>query len=110
MNLVDIANAINSPVYATADGVIKQVSSNKYYGRYIVVTHKFGYETMYAHLNRVNAKKGDEVKRGDIIAFMGSTGRSTGSHLHYEVRRYRKTLNPYNYLNKMEEDIIITAK
>ena len=105
---LDIANRVNSPIYATADGRIKEAGYNKYYGRFIVISHQFGYETMYAHLNRTDVKRGDIVSRGDIIGRMGSSGRSTGSHLHYEVRRYGRHQNPYHYLNKMEEDIIIT--
>ncbi|MBW6515815.1 MAG: M23 family metallopeptidase [Candidatus Cloacimonetes bacterium] len=107
---IDLANRPNSPIYTTADGVIKEISSNRYYGRFIVITHKFGYETMYAHLEKSLVKKGDIVQKGEIIALMGNTGRSTGTHLHYEVRRYGRNLNPYQYLNKMEEDIIITQQ
>jgi hypothetical protein len=107
---LDIANRIGSPIYATADGVIKEIGYNRYYGRYLIITHKFGYETMYAHLHKTEIRKGDVVEKGQIIATMGSTGRSTGSHLHYEVRRYSRTLNPYHYLNKLEEDIVITQQ
>ena len=107
---IDIANRVGSSIYATADGVIKETGSNRYYGRYIIITHKYGYETMYAHLEKFLAKKGNEVQKGEIIALMGNTGRSTGSHLHYEVRRYSRNLNPYQYLNKMEEDIIVTQQ
>ncbi len=107
---LDIANRLGSSIYATADGIVKEIGSNRYYGRYIIITHKFGYETMYAHLDRAIVQKGEEVHKGKIIALMGNTGRSTGSHLHYEVRRYGRNLNPYHYLNKMEEDIIITQQ
>lgn len=106
---LDIANGIGSPIYATADGTVKEVSYNRYYGNFIVVTHKFGYETMYAHLRGTQVSRGDAVTRGDVIGTMGSTGRSTGSHLHYEVRRYRRAQNPYNYLNKMEYDVQIAS-
>lgn len=107
---LDISNSTNTAVYVTANGTVRAVGYNRYYGRYIIVTHKFGYETMYAHLNRTLVKEGDSITRGDIIGQMGSTGRSTGSHLHYEVRKYRKTVNPYPYLNKMENDIAIASK
>jgi len=107
---LDFANKTGTPIYATADGVVSEVGRLKLFGKYIKITHKFGYTTRYAHLNKSNVKKGDVVKRGEIIAEMGNTGRSTGSHLHYEVLRYNKKRNPYKYLNKMEDDIIITQK
>ncbi len=107
---LDISNKSNSPIYVTADGTVKEIGYTQFYGRYMIVTHKFGYETLYAHLNKTLSKRGDTVVRGDIIALMGNTGRSTGSHLHYEVRKHGKTVNPYRYLNKMEADIIVTQK
>jgi len=107
---LDFANKTGTPIYATADGVVSEVGRLKLFGKYIKITHKFGYTTRYAHLDKSNVKKGDVVKRGEIIAEMGNTGRSTGSHLHYEVLRYNKKRNPYKYLNKMEDDIIITQK
>jgi len=78
-------------------------------GNYIVLTHKFGYQTGYGHLNKVLVKTGDQIKRGQIIALMGNSGRSTGSHLHYEVQRYNKYRNPYDYLNKLEDDILLSS-
>jgi len=105
---LDIANRLDSAIYATADGVVKETGYSRSYGRYIIVTHKFGYETMYAHLRKSLKYRGDRIVKGDIIANMGSSGVSTGSHVHYEVRRYGKTINPHQYLNKSEKDIIIT--
>jgi murein DD-endopeptidase MepM/ murein hydrolase activator NlpD len=109
-NGLDIANQLGSPIYVTAEGVVKETGYNRSYGRYIIITHKFGYETMYAHLQKSLKKRGEQVERGEIIGHMGSSGISTGSHVHYEIRRYGKTVNPYQYLNKMEEDIVITKK
>ncbi len=106
---LDISNGPNSPIYVTAHGTIREVGYNRFYGRYIVVDHKFGYQTMYAHMNKAHVERGQKVTRGDIIGAMGSTGRSTGSHLHYEVRKYRKTVNPYHYLNKMENQIMVAG-
>lgn len=106
---LDISNGPNSPIYVTADGTIREVGYNRFYGRYIVVDHRFGYQTMYAHMNKAHVERGQKVTRGDIIGAMGSTGRSTGSHLHYEVRKYRKTVNPYHYLNKMENQIVVAG-
>ena len=109
-NGLDFGNKKGSPIYATADGVVQHVSKHKYLGKYLTLSHNFGYQTKYGHLNKVLVKKGEIVKRGQIIAEMGNTGRSTGSHLHYEVLRYSKHRNPYNYLNKLEDDIILGKK
>ncbi|MBN1327336.1 MAG: M23 family metallopeptidase [Candidatus Cloacimonetes bacterium] len=105
---IDFGNKTGTPIYATADGVIKDIGTKKNIGKYIAIGHKFGYQTTYAHLHKILVKKGDAVKRGEIIALMGNTGRSTGTHLHYEVLRYNKYRDPYDYLNKLEEDIILT--
>jgi len=109
-NGLDIGNIKGTPIYAVADGKISSTGHQKYFGKFITITHKFGYQTNYAHLNKIYVKRGDEVKRGQIIAEMGNSGRSTGSHLHFEVLRYNKYRNPYQYLNKLEDDIIITKK
>lgn len=107
---IDLANRKGTPIYATADGVIKETGRKRYFGNYIAISHKFGYQTNYAHLNRIFVREGDTVKRGQIIAEMGNSGRSTGAHLHYEVLRYNKFRNPYKYLNRLEDDIILTKK
>ena len=107
---LDFANKKGTPVYATADGVVKTTTREKYFGRYIVINHKFGYQTKYAHLSKYIVKKGQKVKRGQIIGFMGNTGRSTGTHLHYEVLRYGRHRNPYKYLNKSEDDIVLSKR
>ena len=109
-NGLDIGNIKGTPIYAAADGKISSTGQQKYFGKYIGISHKFGYQTNYAHLNKIFVKKGEKVKRGHIIAEMGNSGRSTGSHLHFEVLRYNKYRNPYEYLNKLEDDIIITKK
>ena len=79
---------------------------NKGLGYYIVLSHGIGYETMYAHLSKRLVKKGDRVKRGQTIGLVGNTGRSTGSHLHYEVRRYGKAINPMKYLQVADITVI----
>jgi len=107
---LDIGNKTGTPIYAAADGKISSTGHQKYFGKFISISHKFGYKTKYAHLHKLYVKKGDEVKRGQIIAEMGNSGRSTGSHLHFEVLRYNKYRNPYEYLNKLEEDIIISKQ
>jgi len=105
---VDFANKIGTPIYATSDGVVKEIGRKKYFGKYLALSHKFGYQTNYAHLHKIYVKRGQKVKRGQIIAEMGNSGRSTGPHLHYEVIRYNKHRNPYYYLNKFEDDIVLS--
>ncbi|HIZ86210.1 MAG TPA: M23 family metallopeptidase [Candidatus Coprenecus stercoravium] len=89
------------PIYVTGNGVVKAVGYDAGgYGRYVLVDHGFGYQTRYAHLSKALVEKGQEVHRGQQIAEMGSTGRSTGTHLHYEVIYMGKHVNPVNYYNK----------
>lgn len=89
------------PIYVTGNGVVKAVGYDAGgYGRYVLVDHGFGYETRYAHLSKALVVKGQEVKRGQMIAEMGNTGRSTGTHLHYEVIYMNRHVNPVNYYNK----------
>ena len=88
-------------VYATGDGVVKKVSTlRKGYGKYIIIKHDDGYSTLYAHLSKFNVYRGKKVKRGDIIGYVGNTGSSTGNHLHYEVRKNGRYVNPINYYFK----------
>ncbi len=97
---IDIANSYFSPIYATADGVVTYSGyKSNGYGYQTIVNHGNGYETFYGHSSRVVAEAGDYVKKGQIIAYVGSTGKSTGPHVHYEVRLYGKTTNPEKYLN-----------
>ena len=89
------------PVYVTGNGVVKSVGYDAGgYGRYVLVDHGFGYQTRYAHLSKAMVEKGQEVQRGQQIAEMGNSGRSTGTHLHYEVIYMGKHVNPVNYYNK----------
>lgn len=94
---LDIAAKIGNPVFATADGVVQFAGHNGGYGNSIFVQHKYGFQTRYAHLSEIGVKKGQFVKRGDIIGKVGNSGRSTGSHLHYEVRYKRVPLDPKDY-------------
>ncbi len=100
-NGTDIKAPIGTPVYATADGLIRKVKLNhaqgKGYGKYVIIDHEEGYSTLYAMLNDYNVKEGQEVKQGDIIAYVGSTGRSTGPHLHYEVMKNGENVDPEDY-------------
>ncbi|MBC8525512.1 MAG: M23 family metallopeptidase [Candidatus Cloacimonetes bacterium] len=107
---VDIANKIGSLIYATADGKVIEKGYDKYYGRYILIDHGYGYKTFFAHLRKEYVEKGNIITRYQIIAEMGNSGFSTGSHLHYEVRFYNKSTNPVNYFNKKKSTIFVDRK
>lgn len=95
---MDFTAPTGTHIYATGDGVVESVTSSKRgYGNHIVIKHRFGYKTRYAHMSKFNAKEGQHVKRGDIIGYVGNTGSSTGPHLHYEIEKDNKKVNPYNY-------------
>jgi len=94
---MDFTAPIGTEIYATGDGVIKKVGWTGGYGKTIMVDHGYGYMTRYAHCSKFNCRKGQKVKRGDLIGFVGNTGQSTGPHLHYEVFKNRKQINPVNF-------------
>ncbi|MEZ5285487.1 MAG: M23 family metallopeptidase [Vicinamibacterales bacterium] len=96
---LDISADRGTPVYATADGVVTQAARNGAYGNLIVIDHQFGVETRYGHLSAFRVQRGQNVKRGDLIGLVGSTGRATGPHLHYEVRVNGRILNPLQFLS-----------
>ena len=95
---IDLAAATGTPVYATADGVVSRADWYSSYGLYISVEHGASMQTRYAHLSRVAVTAGDSVKKGDLIGYVGSTGRSTGPHVHFEVLRNGAPVNPLSYL------------
>ncbi|MEJ6951954.1 M23 family metallopeptidase [Natronospora cellulosivora (SeqCode)] len=95
---IDIGVWYNTPVVATADGVVEFAGRQGGYGILLIIDHGYGYETRYAHLNKVEVRKGQEVSRGDIIALSGNTGRSSGPHLHYEVRINGIPQEPRDYI------------
>jgi murein DD-endopeptidase MepM/ murein hydrolase activator NlpD len=95
---MDFTAPRGTPIYATGDGkVISADNRASGYGNHIVIDHGFGYETLYAHLHSYNIRVGQQVKRGDIIGFVGSTGRSQAPHLHYEVIKDGERINPINF-------------
>ena len=94
---MDFSAKTGTPIYATGDGRISR-ADNRGYGLLVTIKHAFGFQTRYAHNSRIYVKVGNWVSRGDKISAMGSTGRSTGTHLHYEVRRNNKPLNPLTYI------------
>lgn len=96
---MDIAAQIGTPVFATADGVVIKAGSEASYGDMVELSHGYGLKTIFGHNSRLNVKPGQHVKRGDIIAYVGDTGSSTGPHLHYEVRVNGLPVNPAHYLN-----------
>lgn len=100
---IDIANQMGTPIYATAKGRISKIDYDSNYGKRILIDHEGGFVTVYAHLYSYMVRVGDEVGKGQIIGLMGSTGLSTGPHLHYEVRRADEKLNPTAYLNRIDE-------
>ena len=97
---VDISAPSGTPVQAAADGTVIQLGGINGYGRLVVVDHGNGYETFYAHLSRIDVIEGQDVRRGQTIGAVGSSGRATGPHLHYEVRVHRVPVNPYRFLAK----------
>jgi murein DD-endopeptidase MepM/ murein hydrolase activator NlpD len=96
---VDFAGKPNSRIVVTADGTVRQAGWAQGYGQAVLVDHGFGYSTLYGHLADIRVKKGDSVKRGQVIANMGTTGRSTGVHLHYEVWKDGTPVNPRGYFD-----------
>lgn len=97
---VDIVAQYGSPVLATGRGVIAQASSDKYKGSYVKIDHGHDLETQYLHLKKLSVKRGEAVERGDTIGYLGNTGRSKGAHIHYEVIKNGKRVNPADYLGK----------
>jgi murein DD-endopeptidase MepM/ murein hydrolase activator NlpD len=97
-NAVDISSAIGAPIRSPADGIVVKAEWANGYGNVIYVSHGYGYSTRYGHLSNFAVRAGQRVKRGDIIGHVGSTGRSTGPHLHYEVRVNNNPVNPLEYI------------
>lgn len=95
---IDLASPIGTPIYATADAVVTRADWFSSYGLFISLDHGAQLETRYGHLSRLNVAEGQVVKKGDLIGYVGSTGRSTGPHLHYEVRIAGTAVNPIPYM------------
>jgi murein DD-endopeptidase MepM/ murein hydrolase activator NlpD len=95
---IDIAAASGQPVYAAADGLVVLAAATNGYGQAVYLAHGFGISTRYGHLSEIDVNPGQRVHRGDLIGRVGSTGRSTGSHLHYEVRLDGAPVNPLAYI------------
>ncbi|RBQ31480.1 peptidase M23 [Arcobacter sp. FW59] len=95
---IDLRAPIGTPVYATADGIVESATFDKYNGNLITLQHIYGFKSYYAHLNKTVVESGTFVKKGDLIAYSGNTGMSSGPHLHYEVRFLSKSLNPLTFV------------
>ncbi|HMO31589.1 MAG TPA: peptidoglycan DD-metalloendopeptidase family protein [Lacibacter sp.] len=100
---LDFAAPQGTPVYATADGVVKlSGNTGDGYGNHVIINHGFSYQTLYGHLFRIKARVGQRVKRGEVIGWVGNTGKSTGPHLHYEVHKNGRPLDPiYFFYNDL---------
>ncbi|WP_306353207.1 M23 family metallopeptidase [Flavobacterium sp. '19STA2R22 D10 B1'] len=95
---MDFSAKVGTPIFATGDGVVNRADNTATgYGNHIVIQHGYGYETLYAHLSKYNVRPGQRVKRGDVIGYVGNTGRSEASHLHYEVHKDGEVINPINF-------------
>jgi murein DD-endopeptidase MepM/ murein hydrolase activator NlpD len=97
-NGMDFSAKSGTPIYATGDGIVEKADGTvSGFGNHIEINHGYGYMTLYAHLSKYKVRAGQKVKRGDIIGYVGSTGRSEAPHLHYEVRKNGKVVNPLNF-------------
>ncbi|MCS6917953.1 MAG: M23 family metallopeptidase [Chitinophagales bacterium] len=95
---IDFTAPVGTPVYATGDAVVHEVEySRSGYGNHVILSHKIGYKTLYAHLSRIVVRRGQQVKRGDLLGYVGSSGKSTAPHLHYEVWKNNVKLDPINF-------------
>lgn len=101
-NGIDIANSSGTKIKAAGSGVVTFAGYSSGYGRHIIISHGYGYQSVYGHNRKLHVKVGDKVEKGQIISEMGSTGRSTGTHLHFEVRLKGKPVNPMNVINNMD--------
>lgn len=108
---MDFSAPRGTPVFATGDAVVEKASRGGGFGNLVILDHGFGYETYYAHLSEFNVHRGEQVERGEIIGYIGTTGLSTGPHLHYEVHKDGRVVNPINFyygdLTSEEYDIML---
>jgi murein DD-endopeptidase MepM/ murein hydrolase activator NlpD len=110
---IDMSAKIGTPIFAPADGVVEYAKYKGSYGNYLLINHPFGFKTAYGHLEKFAVKSGDYIAKGDLIGYVGNTGRSTGAHLHYEIRYLHKWLNPDKFLTWSAEtygDVIASER
>ncbi|MBH37728.1 hypothetical protein CL658_01710 [bacterium] len=96
---IDVASWTGAPIHVTADGIVEYAGWSRTFGYVVVVNHSYGYRTYYAHCSQILVKRKEIVKKGQVIAQVGSTGLSTGPHLHYEIRKWNQRLNPIAFLD-----------
>lgn len=107
---MDLADAIGSPIVAAADGVVSFSGWRMGYGNLVEIKHQNGFSTRYGHLSKAIAKEGQRVNAGDLVALLGNSGRSTGPHLHFEVRKGDAALNPYPFVKDTRAEVIQQAR
>ncbi|MBA4164083.1 MAG: M23 family peptidase [Erythrobacter sp.] len=107
---IDLAAPTGTPIYATADGIVGKAQWYSTYGLYVEIAHGAQLETRYAHMSRLAVAPGERVRKGDVIGYVGSTGRSTGPHLHYEVRIGDLAVDPLPYMTGAAEAIRLAGK
>jgi murein DD-endopeptidase MepM/ murein hydrolase activator NlpD len=94
---MDFTASTGTPIYASGNGQVTRSGRSATYGNVVYIAHGYGYKTIYAHMSKIKAKRGARVKRGDLIGYVGNTGRSVSAHLHYEVHKNGRALNPINF-------------
>ena len=94
---MDFKAPTGTPIYASGNGKVVLARRSATFGKVVYIDHGFGYRTIYAHMSKIKTRKGAIVKRGDVIGYVGKTGRSVGAHLHYEVHKNGRAVNPINY-------------
>jgi murein DD-endopeptidase MepM/ murein hydrolase activator NlpD len=95
---IDISTNMGNPIVATADGIVIKVQSDKYLGNSVTISHGNGFTTVYGHMSKFAVKAGKKVKRGEVIGYIGKTGKAAGPHVHYEVWKDGKKVNPWHYM------------
>lgn len=103
---IDISNEPGTPIYAAADGLVRHGGWQQGYGLSVLIDHGFGYSTLYGHMSEIMVKEGETVKRGEMIGKVGSTGTSTGPHVHYEVWEYGSPVNPIKYMEHFKNAVL----
>lgn len=109
---MDFTAPTGTPIYATGNGKVEKAARSSTYGKVVYLDHGYGYKTVYAHMSKFNVRRGQKVKRGDVIGYVGNTGRSVGPHLHYEVIKNGKPVNPiyFYYGNLSPEEFAAMQK